>query len=89
MTAPPPRSRYLMATVAEDLARKMVFLGGPRQVGKTSLGKALIPDPEAYLNWDYADHRIHPRAPVAQYRGLVFRRNSQVPALARLPQGFI
>ena len=50
-------ARYLAPTVAEDLARKMVFLGGPRQVGKTSLGKTLIPEPGAYLNWDFAAHR--------------------------------
>ncbi len=49
--------RYLQQTVADDLARKMVFLGGPRQVGKTSLGKELIPDAQAYLNWDVAAHR--------------------------------
>lgn len=49
--------RYLQPSVAEDLTRKMVFLGGPRQVGKTSLGKQLIPDANAYLNWDVAAHR--------------------------------
>ena len=49
--------RYLQQTVADDLARKMVFLGGPRQVGKTSLGKQLIPDARAYLNWDVTAHR--------------------------------
>ena len=35
----------------------MVFLGGPRQVGKTSLGKQLITDANAYLNWNVAAHR--------------------------------
>lgn len=35
----------------------MVLVGGPRQVGKTSLGRALIPDPMAYLNWDIDAHR--------------------------------
>jgi len=49
--------RYLQPSVEDDLARKMVFLGGPRQVGKTSLGKQLIPDANAYLNWDVAAHR--------------------------------
>ena len=49
--------RYLETAIKEDLARKMVFLGGPRQVGKTSLGKELIADPGAYLNWDFAPHR--------------------------------
>lgn len=49
--------RYLQAQVQADLARKMVFLGGPRQVGKTSLGRTLIPDERAYLNHDIAAHR--------------------------------
>lgn len=34
--------RYLQAQVERDLDRKMVFLGGPRQVGKTTLAKALL-----------------------------------------------
>ena len=34
--------RYLQATIENDLARKMVFLVGPRQVGKTTLAKALM-----------------------------------------------
>jgi predicted AAA+ superfamily ATPase len=29
--------RYLEAPVREDLPEKMVFVGGPRQVGKTTL----------------------------------------------------
>jgi len=49
--------RYLRPVIADDLTRKMVFLGGPRQVGKTSLGRDLIPDPAAYLSWDLAAHR--------------------------------
>jgi predicted AAA+ superfamily ATPase len=46
------RQRYLQAQVSEDLARKMVFVGGPRQVGKTTLAKVLLPSPDSYLNWD-------------------------------------
>ncbi len=49
--------RYLQAQVEADLAGKMVFLGGPRQVGKTSLGQAVIPDRRAWLNYDVAAHR--------------------------------
>jgi predicted AAA+ superfamily ATPase len=33
-------SRYLQPCVEADLARKMVLIGGPRQVGKTRLGQA-------------------------------------------------
>lgn len=47
--------------ILEDLKDKMVFLGGPRQVGKTTLAQSLIkgykPGHPGYLNWDLADHR--------------------------------
>lgn len=46
------RPRYLAAAVQADLKKKMVFVGGPRQVGKTTLGRAVLPDPRGYLNWD-------------------------------------
>ena len=49
--------RYIEEHVKEDLARKMVFVAGPRQVGKTTLAKALCTIYGAdvsrrYLNWD-------------------------------------
>lgn len=50
-------TRYLQAQVEADLARKMVFVGGPRQVGKTSLGQAIVTDPRAWLNFDIPEHR--------------------------------
>ncbi len=53
--------RYLSAPVRTDLAKKLVFLVGPRQVGKTTLAKTLMADyPRAqYFNWDVAgDSRI-------------------------------
>lgn len=50
-------ARYLQPHVESDLARKMVFVGGPRQVGKTWLGRAVINDARAYLNYDVAPHR--------------------------------
>ncbi len=40
-----------------DLSRKMVFIGGPRQVGKTSLARRLLPAPGSELNDDIAAHR--------------------------------
>lgn len=49
--------RYLQSQVEADLREKMVFLGGPRQVGKTTLARALLPDSEGYLNWDIPAHR--------------------------------
>lgn len=48
--------RYLHDAIDEDLAEKMVFLGGPRQVGKTTLALRLIGASDlrhpAYLSWD-------------------------------------
>ena len=48
--------RYLEEVIAEDLEEKMVFLGGPRQVGKTTLALNLLKEGSethpAYLSWD-------------------------------------
>lgn len=49
--------RTLEPFIAHDLSSKMVFVGGPRQVGKTRLGQTLIPDEKAYLNYDIPAHR--------------------------------
>ena len=51
------RGRYLEGAITEALGRKMVFLGGPRQVGKTTLALTMIgPHADAshpaYFNWD-------------------------------------
>jgi predicted AAA+ superfamily ATPase len=53
----PRRARYLSAAVRRDLARKMVFVAGPRQVGKTTLALTLPSARAGYLNWDVAEHR--------------------------------
>ena len=52
-----PRPRYLAAALRADLARKMAFVAGPRQVGKTTLALGLPRARAAYLNWDVAPHR--------------------------------
>lgn len=47
--------RYIEPFIFEDLIQKMVFLGGPRQVGKTTLSKRLcrnIFEKGIYCNWD-------------------------------------
>ena len=49
--------RYLASQIKRDLCKKMVFLGGPRQVGKTTLAKSLTQNHRGYLNWDIAEHR--------------------------------
>ena len=49
-------ARYLKNPVKEDLRDKMVFVGGPRQVGKTTFALTFLPKSSekhpAYLNWD-------------------------------------
>lgn len=52
--------RYITSNILKDLDKKMVFVGGPRQVGKTTLAKAILSSnyPSGrYLNWDYDDDR--------------------------------
>ena len=49
--------RYLTEQVVSDLARKMLFVAGPRQVGKTTLAKHLPDAQNGYLNWDIDEHR--------------------------------
>lgn len=54
------KNRYLQKYIGKDLKKKMVFVGGPRQVGKTTLaklvGKESFPGFD-YLNWDNPDDR--------------------------------
>ena len=56
------KSRYLFEIARNFLEEKMVFVGGPRQVGKTTLAFDLLgmekgAENPAYLNWDIAAHR--------------------------------
>lgn len=54
------KKRYLSDFILSDLKEKMVFLGGPRQVGKTTLAKNLGENEYArysYFNWDYRDDK--------------------------------
>ena len=48
--------RIYRSLIIKDLEKKMVFVGGPRQVGKTTLALSLIKNYKdgnpAYLNWD-------------------------------------
>ena len=50
-------NRYLKNPVLEDLKKKMVFIGGPRQVGKTTLALTLAPKKHRYLNWDIQEDK--------------------------------
>jgi predicted AAA+ superfamily ATPase len=64
--------RYLDDQVRHDLPKKMVFLTGPRQVGKTTLSRLLIAQAGGqYLNYDVLEDRLlidkrqwNPRAPL-------------------------
>ena len=51
------KKRYLAPQIQHDLQKKMVFVGGPRQVGKTTLAKTFLKNRDGYLNWDVAVHR--------------------------------
>ena len=66
--------RYLADAVTADLADRMVFIGGPRQVGKTTFALSLLGHGSdeaspAYLNWDYPPDReeiLNARLPARQ-----------------------
>ena len=51
-----PITRYIKKPVENDLFDRMVFISGPRQVGKTTFGLSFLPDSNesqrAHLNWD-------------------------------------
>ncbi len=54
--------RYIEKHVSDDLKRKMVFVGGPRQSGKTTMAKQLCYEAgfdikKRYLNWDAIEDR--------------------------------
>ncbi len=54
------KKRYLTEFVVEDLAEKMVFIGGPRQVGKSTIARDLIAKQfhqSGYYNWDSKSDR--------------------------------
>ena len=56
--------RIIEPHILRDLSRKMVFLGGPRQVGKTTLSQQILKHflykkskVGLYLNWDFDEDR--------------------------------
>ncbi len=46
--------RYIETYIKNDLKKKMVFIGGPRQCGKTTLAQSVLKDYGSgrYFNWD-------------------------------------
>src|SRR5690606_27085620 len=55
------KKRYLEPHIKSTLQKKMVFLGGPRQVGKTTLSLQFVKPSSVrnpgYLNWDRASDK--------------------------------
>ncbi len=51
------KKRYIQEQAEKDLKKKMVFISGPRQVGKTTLAMAMLQNEASYLNWDIPVHR--------------------------------
>ncbi len=52
--------RYITSNIIKDLKKKMVFVGGPRQVGKTTLAQHILSKKfkkGAYFNWDLDEDR--------------------------------
>ncbi|MDH4267882.1 MAG: AAA family ATPase, partial [Deltaproteobacteria bacterium] len=53
--------REIETAINRDLKKKMVFLAGPRQCGKTSTAKHILKQSSGklnrYLNWDSSDNR--------------------------------
>jgi uncharacterized protein len=50
--------RYLEKQILKDLDKKMVFLAGPRQCGKTTVAMNIIDkDKSRYLNWDIEEDK--------------------------------
>lgn len=55
-------ARHLERFIRQDLEKKMVFISGPRQAGKTTLAQKLLKDEgsaltPSYLNWDSGPDR--------------------------------
>ena len=54
------KERYLKSSIIDDLNDKMVFIGGARQIGKTTLAREIIAKNfthSTYFNWDYQPDR--------------------------------
>jgi uncharacterized protein len=52
------KRRYLQENIHADLQEKMVFLSGPRQVGKTTVAKTFLKtQDDLYYNWDRREDR--------------------------------
>ena len=70
-----------------DLNKKMVFLGGPRQVGKTTLARQLaaqLPKPTQYFDLEYPENWAALQEPVRLLERLIPQFEKLKPG-ARMP----
>lgn len=51
------QKRYLNGEIQKDLKEKMVFVGGPRQVGKSTLAAHIDPQGSQFYNFDFPEQR--------------------------------
>lgn len=87
--------RYLWKNIDEDLADRMVFIGGPRQVGKTTFALSLLgPDQDesspAYMTWDDLSDRKNIMAGIlpANERRVIFDEIHKFAQWRNLIKGF-
>ncbi len=75
--------RYLTSEMKRLLAeeKKMAFIADPRQVGKITLAKSLLPSsPGGYFNWDiWEDQKALLRIPPFFGSGLLLGRTKNRP----------
>lgn len=88
-------TRYITSNVIADLAKKMVFIGGPRQIGKTTFALSLLDqgseDHPAYLNWDFIENKeriLRGELPDPKYKLIIFDEIHKYKDWRNLLKGF-
>jgi predicted AAA+ superfamily ATPase len=82
-------TRYLQPHITKDLEKKMVFVSGPRQVGKTTMALTLPEAEKGYMNWDIDEDReniLQRKFPIASL--WVFDEIHKYRSWRRLLKGF-
>lgn len=87
--------RYLTNDVTIDLTKKMVFIGGPRQIGKTTFALSLLENANeehpAYLNWDFIENKeriMRGELPDPKYKLVIFDEIHKYKDWRNLLKGF-
>ena len=85
--------RLQIEHIIKDLAKKMVLVSGPRQVGKTFLAKQIAErfKSPVYLNYDNVQDRqiIHNHAWLPATDLVIFDELHKMPALPLLPSDVV